>query len=234
MLRAIVCAILLIGAYPAWAAEVLKKIPGELSPDKAYVVVEVRHFSAIAGTDQPGNIVLARSDAEAGDIRGGTRAPGSRLRTGVPVRLQVTNRAIIKAKASRLYFIELEPDDWVIEGTAGTAFSLGSVGFTLEPGAIVDLGVLSPRLDWREGDRPDTMGDVFGRAMLGVFAKKVDPTPAMLDVRERNAGDIPLPAALANKAVRPVVYTSGQKFGNYLGGLINRIDGRKGRQAATQ
>lgn len=217
-------------ATAAFAGTVLKKVPATLAPDKAYVLVEIRHFTAIkGGGNVPADLVLARYDAAAGDVRGGTRAKESALPDGVPPRIVIADRALVKAKSSRLYLIELEPDEWVIEGSSGTAFSLGSLRFALEPGKIVDLGVLSPEPDWREGEGAETLGSVLGRSMLlGAFAKKRDPVPALLNVRPRGPDDVALPPELVAQGVEPVAYSPGARFGNYLGGLINRIDGRTG------
>lgn len=235
MIRKFLTTILLswFAATAALAGTILKKVPDTLSPDKAYVLVEVRHFTAIkGGGDMPSNLTLARYDAAAGDVRGGTRAKASALPDGVSPRVMIADKALAKAKSSRLYLIELEPDEWVIEGSSGTAFSLGSLRFTLEPGKIVDLGVLSPEPDWREGEGAETVGSLMARSMLlGAFAKKRDPIPAMLNVRPRGPDDIALPPQLVTNGVEPAVYSPGARFGNYLGGLINRIDGRTGSPA---
>lgn len=39
-----------------------------------------------------------------------------------------------------------------------------------------------------------------------------------------------LPPALVGKVLTPAVFSDGAKFGNYLGGLINRIGGRATRE----
>jgi hypothetical protein len=118
----------------------------------------------------------------------------------------------------------------VIEGSGGTAFSLGSKAFTVERGAVVDLGVLAPQPDWRDGDGPGkALKNMMASALLfGALAKKSDPTPWMVRSRARSSSDMAVPAPLAG-SIKAVAYVGGAKFGNYLGGLVNRIDGRAAR-----
>lgn len=226
MFRTCICVVLLLAGAPLSAAQLLKQMPAQLATDKAYAFVE------LYGMDEralPGAIVLARYDPAAGDVRGGMRAPQSALADGEAVRITIAKKHLIKTKGSRLYLVELEPDVWVIEGASGTAFSLGSKSFRVEAGDVVDLGVLTPRTDWRDGDGPQSVGKVLAGAILfGALAGRPDPTPAMLEMRTRSAADIAIPA-LAPDKVRPVAYEQNAKFGNYLGGLVNRIGGRKDR-----
>ncbi|HEV2078318.1 MAG TPA: hypothetical protein VGR19_00250 [Allosphingosinicella sp.] len=217
---------LALAAVPATAAEQLKKIPAALDPAKAYVLVEVHnHDEGIAR----GVVVFARYDPEGGDLRGGKRSPPSGLGKDVPVRIAST-KPLLKEKERRLYLLTLEPDTWVIEGAGGTAFSLGSKTFKAVAGQVIDLGIFSPGGDWPDGEGPFklTAGKLVGMALLGPFAKGPKPQPAMLAIRERTADDMPVPEPLRARVVS-AVFTSGAKFGNYLGGLVNRIDGRKGR-----
>lgn len=218
----------MLAATSAPAAELLKAPPAKLDGTKAYAVIELRN---VDDKKIKGNLVLARYDAEGGDVRGGTRSPGSALAAGQPVRVSIAGKPLAKGKESRLYLVALEPDTWVIEGSSGTAFSLGSNRFTVAAGDVIDLGVVTPRTDWREGSGPEkiTVGKIAAMSLLGGFAaKKKSPTPMMVELRERGGADLPIPAAFKARAVAPA-YSSGAKFGNYLGGLVNRIDGRKGR-----
>jgi hypothetical protein len=50
-----------------------------------------------------------------------------------------------------------------------------------------------------------------------------------MDIRPRGAGDVPVPAWLATKPLVQPAFVYGVTFGNAGGGLINRIDGKKGR-----
>lgn len=219
-------------AASASAAEVLRTLPSTLDPAKAYALVEIRNHD---GGSQAGNITLARYDAAGGDVRGGLRSPGSALARGVAVRLTVSRRPLARSDESRLYLLELEPDTWVIEGAGGTAFSLESRTFTIRAGEVLDLGVFSPRGDWPEGEGPPqlTAGRLAGIALLGPFARMPRPQPAMLEIRPRGDGDLDVPESLRGVVV-PAEFSAGARFGNYLGGLVNRIDGRAGRPGAQQ
>jgi hypothetical protein len=219
---------LALAAAPASAAEILKTLPAKLDSKKAYALVELRN---VDDKKLKGSLVLARYDAEGGDVRGGPRSPGSALPKGVPVRLSIAGKPLAKAPKSRLYLVALEPDTWVIEGSTGTAFSLGSNRFTVAAGDVLDLGVVTPRTDYREGEGPPklTVGKLAAMSLLGgLAAKRKAPSPMMVEVRSRAASDIALPASLKARAATPA-FVPGAKFGNYLGGLVNRIDGRKGR-----
>jgi hypothetical protein len=218
-------------AVPASAAEILRQVPAALDPAKAYVLVEIRNHD---GSRLPGAIVLARYDPAGEDVRGGARSPASGLTGPQDVRIAIARRALARTRESRLYLVALEPDTWVIEGAGGTAFSLGSWSFTVAAGEVVDLGVLSPATDWPEGESAPrlTAGRLATLALLGPFARSPEQRPAMLEMRARTAADLAVPAQL-RAALVPVSLQSGATFGNYLGGLVNRIDGRRGRPGTT-
>jgi hypothetical protein len=212
------------------AAELLRRVPATLDPARGYVLVEIRNQDA---TRLPGSIMLARYDPVGGDVRGGTRSPASAVPHGEDGRVAISSKALERAHDSRLYLVALEPDIWVIEGSGGTAFSLDSRTFRIAAGQILDLGVLSPRTDWPEGESAPrlTAGRLAGMALLGPFARAPVQRPMMLDMRARGAGDLAIPAPLA-AAIAPAQFQAGARFGNYLGGLVNRIDGRRGRPDA--
>jgi hypothetical protein len=229
----VMCAAL---AAPA-SAEALKAVPRQLNPAKAYVLVEYK-LQKNSMANFPGSrkyiplmagLMLARYDPALGDVRGMGRAKAN----PVPAKQQVVerfrNRPVVKGEAARLFLLELEPDTWVIQGWGDTSFSLGSYAFTLEPGSITDLGVVEAEADWAEGDGPATVGDVFGAALLGPFAKRPAVAPARLSFRARTPSDMPIPTALPTDRVQPVKFAIDAKFGNYLGGLVNRIEGVNAR-----
>ena len=225
-------AIALVSAGPA-AADTLKAIPATLNPNKAYVLVEYRLERNTFAAGWPGSpkwnplragLILARYDPERGDVRGLGRAADRPL----PAKQRATeffrNREIVKADGARLMLLELEPDTWVIQGWGDTSFSLGSYSFRLDPGTVTDLGVVTSEADWGEGDRAQTSGEVLKSAFLGPFAKRAAIAPARVTFRPRASGDIPLPAALA-PLTTAVSFSRDARFGNYLGGLVNRIEG---------
>jgi hypothetical protein len=230
MIRPLLALFALLAAAPAFGATILKEVPSQLAPDRAYVLVELREneFPATEGV-----IILARYDPAGGDVRGGRRSPGSAPPAGEDLRITVNRKALAKTGKTKLYLVELEPDTWVIEGTSSTAFSLGSKSFVLEPGTVTDLGVIAPHPDWREGDSANKqMGKLIKSALLGPFGSKPRPQAWMAEWRERGPDDIPLPAELAARA-RPVRFAAEDvRFGNYLGGLVNRFGGRADRPDA--
>lgn len=223
-------------------AETLKKVPPELNPAKAYILVEYKLMKN-PWSNFPGSrktvpllegLIFARYDPVLKDIRGMGRA---KLNSVPPKQQQAEpfrNRPVAKSETARLFLIELEPDTWVVQGYGNTSFSLGSYTFALEPGSVTDLGVAAAEPDWAEGDRAPGVGDVFKAALIGPFAKQPDIAAARVDFRPRNAEDMPIPAGLPLERVRPVAFTAGAKFGNYLGGLVNRIEGvNKGSKAVS-
>ena len=70
--------------------------------------------------------------------------------------------------------------------------------------------------------------------MAGPFGKKPDMAPFRLTFRPRAADDLPVPAGIDPATVRPVAFTPGAKFGNYTGGLVNRIEGVNARLKAAK
>lgn len=124
----------------------------------------------------------------------------------------------------------------MVEGANGTAFSLGSTGVRLAAGSVTDLGVARVSNDYGEGDAPEKLsaGKLAKMALLGPFggSLKPKPVPAMVEFTPRSARDIPVPAELQSR-VAPPTWSSSVKFGNYLGGLVNRVGGRKARPGGT-
>ena len=229
-------------AAPA-AADTLKKVPATLNPAKAYILVEYKLMpNPLAGF--PGSrktmpltsgLIFARYDPVLGDIRGLGKAKANPVPGKQAAIEPFRNRELAKAEAARLHLIEVEPDTWVVQGFGNTSFSLGSYAFKLEPGTVTDLGVAEPAMDWAEGERAQNAGDLMKTALLGPFAKRPDIAPARVSFRPRTDRDIAVPAALQGK-LRPATFVTNAKFGNYLGGLVNRIEGVNAQakaQAAT-
>jgi hypothetical protein len=229
----VIAALALAAASPA-AATTLKQVPAALNPAKAYIIVEYRLLKNPYGGGMPGSrktmplksgLVFARYDPALGDIRGMGKASANPVAPGQHAAEGFRSKPIAKGPGSRLFLIEVEPDLWVVQGFGNTSFSLGSYTFELAPGSVTDLGVVTAEPDWAEGQKPPNMGSLLGAALAGPFAKSQDIAPMRASFRPRAGGDIPIPAGIPAQAVRPVAFTPGAKFGNYLGGLVNRIEG---------
>lgn len=215
------------------AAETLKKVPAVLDPAKAYILVEYKLMKNPLA-NLPGSrktmplitgLIFARYDAALGDIRGLGRAKANPVPGKKPAAEPFRNREIVRGDAARLHLIEVEPDTWVIQGFGDTSFSLGSYAFQLEPGTVTDLGVAEPETDWAEGQRGMNGGDLLKMAFLGPFAKRPDVAPVRVHFRPRTDRDIAVPASLPREKLRTVAFVPNVKFGNHLGGLVNRIEG---------
>ena len=170
-------------------------------------------------------LTFARYDALLGDIRGLGRAKANPLPGKQSPIEPFHNRELVRGDAARLHLIEMEPDLWVIQAFGNTSFSLGSYAFRLEPGTVTDLGVAEPATDWPAGERAPDIGDIFKSALLGPFAKRLAVAPARVSFRARTDRDIAVPDGIPHDKVRTVKFEPGVKFGNYLGGLVNRIEG---------
>jgi len=221
-----------VAASPA-AAATLKKVPPALNPAKAYVVVEYKllanPYSKFPGSRKTmpltGGLAFGRYDPALRDIRGRGKAVANPLPAGQLPTEGFRNKPIVKGDDTRLFLIEVDPGTWVVQGFGNTSFSLGSYTLELAPGTVTDLGVVSAEPDWAEGQRPPKVGDVFKMALAGPFAKSPDVAPMRVTFRPREAGDITLPAGWVANNARPVSFGNGATFGNYLGGLVNRIEG---------
>jgi len=205
----------------------------ELDPQAAYVVIDIENLENVLmkGTEQPGEVTLGRYDPVARDIRGGDLSPDTALPSRQSPHVTITRRPVVKGDGVRQYVIELAPDTWVIEGASGTAFSLGSLSFEIGPGEVIDLGVVKPRVDLAEGEEAMSVGDVALRALIPFRSMRPkNIRPVWLEWRARTADDLPLPEILRDRAATPVTYERGATFGNYLGGLVNRMGGRAERE----
>lgn len=218
---------------PAFALGVLRKLPAQLDPAKAYIVVE---SGKLDNGLLFGSLVLARYDAARGDIAEATPRPKGHKGDWVIDNRVYLQKPLLKDKQRNLYLAELDPGLWVIEGANDTAFSLGSSTLRLEAGTVTDLGVATVYSDCPEGDKCETltMGRLLkGGLMGGLFGSiKPPPMPKAVDFRARGTADLQLPALLA-AAAHPVSWSGEVRFGNYLGGLINRMGGRKARPGAV-
>lgn len=229
---AILAALALAAASPA-AARTLKAVPPALNPAKAYILVEYKllrnPFGNFPGSRKTmplkAGLAFGRYDPALGDIRGMGKASGNPVPAGQQPIEGFRYKPVAKGPATRLMLIEVEPDTYVVQGFGNTSFSLGSYTFELAPGTVTDLGVVEAEPDWAEGQDPPQIGDVLGAALAGPFAKSPDIAPMRATFRPRAAGDIPLPAGIPAEKVRPVAFAPGAKFGNYLGGLVNKIEG---------
>ena len=226
-------AVIAAWAAPAAASSALSKVPAALDPAKAYVVVEI---GKLDDAMLYGTLVLGRYDPATKDIATVTPPPDGKLPRGG---LALDNRVhlikpAMKDKERRLYIAELDPGTWVVEGANDTAFSLGASTMELAAGTVTDLGVVAVYSDFPQGQKRDvlTAGRLLkGALMGGIFASRLpQPMPKAVDIRARQASDMPLPSVLAGAT--PVAWSGEVRFGNHLGGLINRMGGRKARLRA--
>jgi len=219
----------------------------QFDPEKAYLLFQLDPIliEDNGKSIQRARVLFSRYDSEAGDVRGVGKAADNPVPEGQSLSVEGFKNHLVKAKKKRLYLLAVEPDTWTIQGTgigmsAGppqlmTSFSLGSYTFDVKPGQIIDFGVLTPVRPI--SDNPDTKltaGKLLG-AMFNPFGGEiVEPVPLTLTLSERAEGDIGLPDWIAVlDRVKPEL-TYGNRFGNYAGGLINRIDGKAGRERAKR
>jgi hypothetical protein len=228
-------ALALAVSIPPADAAALKAIPTPLDPAKAYILVEYKRVpNPYSGSPlapkylpQMAGLALARYDVEHGDIRGLGKAAANPLPLKASPTEPFQNRPIVKTETSVLFLHEVEPDTYVVQGWANTSFSLGSYRFEAKPGTVVDLGIVSAATDWAVGEQPKPMtaGRLVGIALAGPFAKMPAPVPYRVSFQPRGESDIPVPAGFPRDRVVPVTFENGATFGNYLGGLVNRVDG---------
>lgn len=225
-------ALALAAAAPA-AAKTLPKVPPALDPAKAYILVEYKllrnPFANFPGSRKTmplkTGLAFGRYDPALGDIRGMGKARANPVPAGQQPIEGFRYKPLAKGPATRLMLIEVDPGTWVVQGFGTTSFSLGSYAFELAPGTVTDLGIVEAEPDWAEGQDPPEISDVFKAGLAGPFSKSPDIAPMRAVFRPRTGGDIPLPAGIPAARVRPVEFIPGAKFGNYLGGLVNKIEG---------
>lgn len=217
----------LIVLSPTAEAKTLAKLPASLDPARAYVLVEVGN---IDDAKIKGALTLARYDSATSDIAVLEQAKLAQAR-------ETIGKPLVKEDKRRLHLLELSPGQWVIEGANGTAFSLGSRTFELAAGTLTDLGVATVTTDYAEGETPYklTAGKALKLGLFGAFAggsALPQPIPKAVSFRARTAADLALPR-IASSEAKPVAWGSEVKFGNYLGGLVNRMGGRKDRPGSA-
>lgn len=230
---------LLLLATPVVASGKTDWSKTRLDPTKAYVLVQLDpiEFKMLGNNRIATGLILSAYDADKGIIR-----MVEKKGTIVDVeRVMLSKTAIAKDGKRRQHFSAITPGVWVIEGAGGagathgegmTSFSLGSYTFEARAGQVIDLGVIVPRPE--ESDNPDTKmtgGKMLGMLMLGGI--RVEPLPLKLAVRPRTSGDLSLPAWLSTAPLTQPAFTYGVTFPNFLGGLVNRVDGKAGRGRAA-
>ncbi|MEP7007262.1 MAG: hypothetical protein ABI810_14855 [Sphingomonas bacterium] len=222
-IRAVLALALLVVANAATAKI---KSADELKPDKAYLLVQVEPLTIkLMGTNRIATGILF--------------APYDVQRNYAGPAVMALNDPISKDGKRRLFLLEIDPGTWTIAGTGGipaalglanTSFSLGSYHFEAKAGEMLDLGVFEPQRE--ETDNPDaklTSGKLIGMMLLH---QRIEPLPNMLEIRPRGPGDIAIPAWLAPRPLVQPAFVYGGTFGNSLGGLVNRVDGKAGRGRA--
>ncbi|RVT94525.1 hypothetical protein [Sphingomonas crocodyli] len=228
MKRIFLAATIAVATAGPGMAETLKAVPTSLDPTKAYILVEYRlianNFADLPGSRKTLPLIAGLSfgsyDDAAHDLKKDAK--------GHPLIEAFRNREIVRVEGARLHLIETDPGLWVIAGWGDTSFALGSYSFRLEAGKITDLGVVTGAQDWAEGDRAMNSGDLMKMALLGPFAKQPAIAPMRASFRPRDEGDIPVPMTLTG-VTYAVAFTPDQKFGNYQGRLVNRIEGANAR-----
>jgi hypothetical protein len=212
----------LMVAYPALAGEALKSVPSELDPALAYVLVDIIN-------DPPSTvvvpIVLARYDRDRQDIRGMGRAAANPINKGEDLRVASNPRRSLRPKGNGgLSLMALTPGTWTIEGVAGTANSLGSYSFDAPAGKIVDIGVLRVRTTDYAGKLVEPLGT--GRLLKIMLMGQIMKTPVLnrkTTLEARKPDEQPLPIEFNELPLEAGVLIPGARFGNYLGGLVDRI-----------
>ena len=241
MMRALAMTLLLALA-PALQAKI--KSADQLKADKAYLLVQIDPVQVdMLGTSEVATgILFAPYDPETKRLRDVAR-PGDTSGTLRPVQVLAMKDPIAKDKKKRLFLVEIEPGTWVVEGTGGTpllvsaatSFALGSYHFEAKAGELLDLGVFVPQRE--QSDNPDTKmtgGKLVGMMLAGPFGGgRVEPVPNKLAIRPRADGDLAVPAWLASRPVVQPAFVYGGTFGNRMGGLVNRVDGKDGRGRAV-
>lgn len=70
---------------------------------------------------------------------------------------------------------------------------------------------------------------MFKAALLVSLAKRPAVAPLRASFRPRAVTDMPLLAGILAEKMKPVSFKADTKFGNHLGGLVNRIEGVNAR-----
>lgn len=234
MIRKLLLLIALCAISPALAGT-LKKPPTQLDPAKAYVVVEIGHMDDAM---LPGTLTLARYDPSKSDIAAPTPPPEGKIPKGgwVADNRVFLRKAAFKDKKRQLFYVEMQPGLWVIEGANDTAFALGSNTFELAPGSVTDLGVARVFSDFSEGEKRDISNNarLLKAAFTGgLFVSiKPKPVPRAVEFRPRTSTDLTLPPIFTSAP--PVNWSGLVEFGNYLGGMVNRMGGIKSRPGRNE
>ena len=221
MMRTLLVMVALLGG--AATANAQSKPAGQFKPDKAYLLVQVDpvEFKMMGTNRIVTGVLFAPYDVQKKQVRSGVTAQ---------------KNPIAKDGKRRLFLLEIDPGTWVIAGTSGsgaalgsaeTSFSLGSYHFDARAGEVLDLGVFKPERE--ESGNPDSR--LSGGKLIGMMFlhQRIEPVPSRVEIRPRGQGDIAIPAWLASKSLVHPAFVYGGTFGNSLGGLVNRIDGKDGR-----
>jgi hypothetical protein len=222
-------AFLVLFLMNASASLAAKKFEAPAS-DGAYVLIEVGSLedAVIKGASLPGSIIFAQYDPDSKDLALNGSKSGGKTPALLATRASTT-KPIAKSKSARLYLVQLLPGKWVIEGANGTSFSLGRKSFNIEAGQVIDLGFMKPKVDRLEGEEPKSQASAFLSALTVGSMKPKDERPVRLEMRARTQSDLALPPGLLNVPLSQPSYEEDKRFGNHLGGLVNRIGGRASR-----
>ena len=135
-------------------------------------------------------------------------------------------RALVRARPDSLFLAEVIPGDYVLYGATFGAgalvdalhacWCLGTVGFTVEPGVVTDLGTFLGDMVHRESPIPEL------RAESG-FGPSSNAYMAPLGGTVRPSGGGAAPEALRGATVRPARYRAIGKFLDPRAMTVNRL-----------
>jgi hypothetical protein len=207
-----------IGTVSAHKSLKLKEL--KLDPTKGYILVRV---GPSAGKGDAPIVVFARMDPRTGTIFGEGKLNALSSKEYNASSAGGGNFVATDGKTSA-YVVPVNPGKWVIAGAGASIFSLGTYGFEVKAGEVVDIGtVLTGREDGKSPIpeiaaaklSPDLVS--FGTLMNIVM------TDALL-LKPPVDGAVP-PAPIASWPVRPAVLEADVRFDNVYQGLINRVLG---------
>lgn len=155
MNKLILTAALLLAGTAASPAEAAKRIkPGVVSLDPKLGYLLVRAGPTLGKKGKIAPLHFWRYDVERRDIRFARKKDPNPVPKGEDASAWIGDRPFSTGVGASTFLVSLTPGEWVIHGTDTTCFCLGSYRFTVEPGAVTDIGTIITMRDDGSGEDP--------------------------------------------------------------------------------
>lgn len=133
-----------------------------------------------------------------------------------------SGRSFGDVNQSGLYVLSAYPGSWIINNVGQTCFSLGTYGFDVKAGEVVDIGTILTGLENGKSSASEIRATTLSSDLVG-FGVLMNIVMSGAAFVKPAADDPVLPPELQNLPRRKAELESDVRFSNTCRGLVNRV-----------